>query len=485
MWDFEVAELRTEKEYPGTHAARGTKHVAKKVGGTYMQIKDKNILVIGAAVTGIPVVKELVRLGARVTLNDNKKVDELKNIISELEHLPVRLVAGGHPDELADQCDFIVVSPGVPLELSLVKRAKNLGKEVISEIELSFRLVNTPIAAITGTNGKTTTTALLGEIMKASGRHTYVTGNIGRAMILEVENAKPEDIFVLEVSSFQLESTVEFKPKVSAVLNITPDHLNRHKTMENYIAAKSNVFINQDANDYTILNADDPETAKLSKRAKSRVLFFSRKKELDEGAFIEEDHIVIKLGGKRDKIIHRDKVYIPGNHNLENALAAALMAYCLGVEPAVIAETLQSFRGVEHRIEFVEEIDGVIYYNDSKGTNTDASIKAVEAMSRPTVIIAGGYDKGGEFDDFIRAFDSKIKHMVLIGKTADKLEKTAYEHGFRSTHRVQDLQAAVRKCHELAEPGDAVLLSPACASWDMFSNYEERGRLFKEYVREL
>lgn len=450
-----------------------------------MDIKDKNVLVIGAAVTGVPVVKELVSMGANVTLNDNKKVAELQDIISELEHLPISLVAGGHPEELADKCDFVVVSPGVPLEIPTVQRAKDLGKEVISEIELAFRLSDTPIAAITGTNGKTTTTALLGEIMKASGRNTYITGNIGHAMILEVRNAKSEDIFVLEVSSFQLESIVKFKPKVSAILNITPDHLNRHKTMENYIAAKCNVFINQDGSDYTILNADDPETAKLGPRAKSRVLFFSRKKELPEGAYIEGGNIVIKLDGRKDTIIHKDKVYIPGNHNLENALAAALMAYCLGVEPGVIARTLQTFRGVEHRIEFVEEINGVIYYNDSKGTNTDASIKAVEAMSRPTVIIAGGYDKGGEFDDFIEAFGGKVKHMVLMGETADKLEKTAHEHGFLNTHRVEELKAAVRKCRELAEPGDAVLLSPACASWDMFKNFEERGRLFKEYVQEL
>jgi UDP-N-acetylmuramoylalanine--D-glutamate ligase len=454
-------------------------------GGTYMEIKGKSVLVIGAAVTGVPVVRELVKLGAKVTLNDNKKTDELQNVISELEHLPVKLVAGGHPDELADKCDFVVVSPGVPLELPVIRRAKSLNKEVISEIELAYRLTDTPIAAITGTNGKTTTTALLGEIIKNSGRSTYITGNIGRAMIMEVGNARPEDIFVLEVSSFQLESVVEFKPKVSAVLNITPDHLNRHKTMENYIAAKCNVFKNQDSNDYTILNADNDETVKLSKRAKSKVLFFSRKKQLSEGAYIEDGYIVVKSGMKKDKIIHKDKIYIPGNHNLENALAASLMAYCLGVEPRVIGDTLQSFRGVEHRIEFVEEIKEVVYYNDSKGTNIDASIKAVEAMSRPTVIIAGGYDKGAEFDAFIEAFDGKIKHMVLIGETADKLEKTAHEHGFWNTHRASDLRLAVQKCSELAEAGDAVLLSPACASWGMFSDFEERGRKYKEYVREL
>ncbi len=449
-----------------------------------MQIKGKKVLVIGAAVTGVPVVKQLSRLGADIVLNDFKKVEEIKEVISEIQELPIKLVAGGHPARLAEDCDFVVISPGVPLDIPPVQRAKAMGKEVISEIELSFRLTNTPIAAITGTNGKTTTTSLLGEIMRASGRKTYVAGNIGSAMINEVDKARRPDIFVLEVSSFQLESTIAFKPNISAILNITPDHLDRHKNIENYIDAKCRVFANQDEKDYTILNLDDPETSKLADRPKSKVFFFSRKKEVPQGVYMEKDYIVIKADNK-ETIIHKDKIYIPGNHNLENALAAALMAYCAGVAPSVIADTLESFRGVEHRIEYVEELDGVIYYNDSKGTNTDASIKAVEAMKRPTIIIAGGYDKGSEYDDFIEAFGDVVRHMVLIGKTADKLEETAHRHGFMNTHKARDLREAVMKCHSLAEPGDCVLLSPACASWDMFSNYEERGRLFKEYVREL
>ena len=450
-----------------------------------MQIRGKRVLVIGAAVTGVPVVKLLSSLGAEIILNDFKKADEIVEVISEIEQLPIRLVLGGHPTKLADDCDCVIVSPGVPLDIPLVQRAKALGKEVISEIELAFRLTTTPIVAITGTNGKTTTTALLGEIMKESGRRTFVTGNIGNAMILEVENAGPEDIFVLEVSSFQLESVSAFKPRVSAILNITPDHLDRHKTMNKYIDAKCNVFINQGNMDYTILNRDDPETFKLADKPKSKVLLFSRKKEVEQGAFLENNQIIVRVGNNKETIIHKDRIYIPGSHNLENAMAAALMAYCMGVPSSVIADTLESFKGVEHRIEFVEEIEGVIYYNDSKGTNTDASIKAIQAMKRPTLIIAGGYDKGSEYDDFIGAFGSVIKHMVLIGNTADKLEKTAHRHGFLNTHKVKDLKEAVEKCHSLSKPGDCVLLSPACASWGMFNNYEERGRLFKEYVREL
>lgn len=450
-----------------------------------MEIKNKKVLVIGAAVTGVPVVKQLHNLGAEIILNDSKKVDELKEVIADIEQLPIRLVAGGHPLVLAEECDFVVISPGVPLDIPLVHKAIALGKEVISEIELAYRLTSTPIAAITGTNGKTTTTALLGEIMKAAGKKAFVTGNIGRAMIQEVKNAGSEDVFVLEVSSFQLESAASFKPKVSAILNITPDHLNRHKTMENYIDIKCKVFANQSNSDYTILNWDDHETSKLTDRPQSKVLLFSRKREVAEGAYIENNNVVIRMNGKKEIIIHKDKIFIPGNHNLENAMAAALMAYCMGVKPSVIADTLENFKGVEHRIEFVEEIEGVIYYNDSKGTNIDASIKAIEAMKRPTLIIAGGYDKGSEYDDFIDAFGNVVKQLVLIGNTADKLEETARRHGFVNIHRSKDLREAVKKCHELAEYGDSVLLSPACASYDMFSNYEERGRFFKEYVREL
>ncbi len=450
-----------------------------------MQINGKKVLIIGAAVTGVPVVKVLSRLGADIVLNDFKKAGELEGVIKEIEQLPIRLIAGGHPAWLAEDCDFVVISPGVPPDIPLVQRARALGKEVISEIELAFRLTSTPIAAITGTNGKTTTTALLGEIMKASGRRTFITGNIGNAMINEVENAGPEDIFVLEVSSFQLEATSEFKPLVSAVLNITPDHLNRHGTMENYINTKCKVFINQDKGDYTILNKDDPNTSKLAGIPGSNVLLFSRKEEVDQGAFLENGYLVVRVGGKKETIIHKESIFIPGLHNLENALAASLMAYCLGVPASRIGAAIESFKGVEHRIEYVEEIEGVVYYNDSKGTNIDASIKAIEAMKRPAVIIAGGYDKGSEYDDFVKAFENIVKHVVLMGKTAGKIEATAHKYGFLNTYRVRDMREAVQKCHSLARPGDCVLLSPACASWDMFRNYEERGRLFKDCVREL
>jgi len=450
-----------------------------------MQLFNKRVLVIGAAVTGIPTVEQLFRMGALVTLNDKKSKEEIASMLDESMVKDIRIVGGDHPEVLAEDCDFVVVSPGVPLEIPVIKRAKELGKEVISEVELAYRLTNTPIAAITGTNGKTTTTALLGEIMKESGRKTFVTGNIGRAMIAEVEHAKPEDVFVLEASSFQLESTVNFRPRVSAILNITPDHLDRHKTFRNYVDAKCMVFRNQKPGDFAILNKDDEETYKTADRVLCKPLFFSRKEILEEGAYVENDMLVIKLNGKKETIIHKDEIYIPGTHNLENALAASLMAYCLGVKAEVIKKVLIEFKGVEHRIEYVDEVNGVTYYNDSKGTNTDASIKAVLAMKRPIVLIAGGYDKGSEYDDFIETFHGRVKELVLIGATADKIEKTAREHGFNSIHRAPDFEDAVEQCSKLARHGDCVLLSPACASWGMFKNYEERGRIFKSLVKGL
>jgi len=321
--------------------------------------------------------------------------------------------------------------------------------------------------------------------MKESGRRTFVTGNIGYAMITEVENSKPEDIFVLEASSFQLEATVDFRPKVSAILNITPDHLDRHKTYSNYIDAKCKVFRNQKPGDFAILNKDDEETYKTADRVLCKTLFFSRKEILEEGAFVEDKTLVIKLGNKKEKIIKTEDIYIPGPHNIENALAASLMAYCLGVKIEVIAKVLKEFKGVEHRIEYVDEINGVSYYNDSKGTNIDASKVAVLAMSRPIVLIAGGYDKGSDYEDFIDTFDGRVRELVLIGATADKIEKTARDHGFNNIHRAFDFEDAVAQCSKLAEPGDCVLLSPACASWGMFKNFEERGRIFKSLVKGL
>lgn len=447
-----------------------------------MNIKNKSVLVIGAAVSGIPAVKFLSEKGALVTLNDSKTREALEPVIEQLKDFKYELVYGGHPLELADKCDFAVVSPGVPLDMPLVKELYRLGKPVIGEIELGYLFAKAPIIAITGTNGKTTTTALLGEIMQNSGTKTFITGNIGNALVGEVDKADEGDVFVTEVSSFQLESIDKFKPHVAAILNITPDHLNRHKTMEGYTDAKMRIFENQNEDDFAILNWDCPETKTLKDRVKSRVLFFSRKDILCEGAWVEESAIWVSLGGVPEFIVNLDEIFIPGKHNLENALAAALMAYCFGVSPHIIGKSIHEFKGVEHRIEFVAEINGVTYYNDSKGTNSDASIKAIEAMKRDIILIAGGYDKGMDFSEFAEAFKGKVKKLVLLGETKYKIADAAEKAGFKDYVFVDSFEEAVRISKSTAQPGDCVLLSPACASWGMFTNYEERGQVFKELV---
>lgn len=447
-----------------------------------MKGKKKKVLVLGASITGIPVVEKLYQMGNDIILNDIRKIEDLKENIEPIKDLNINIVAGEHPVSLAKECDYVVMSPGIPLDIPLVREAKLLGKEVISEIELAYRLTNANIAAITGTNGKTTTTTLLGEMLNNGNIKTFVAGNIGSPMISKIDEAKPGDIFVLEVSSFQLQSTVCFKPKISAILNITPDHLNWHKTMENYVNAKCKIFINQTEGDFTILNKDNPVTKELKNMPKSKVLFFSRKEPLEQGAFIEDGYLKVKLDGEPVNIIHKDDIFIPGNHNIENSLAASLMAYCLRVEPSIIRETLTKFKGVEHRTEYVCTIDGVSYYNDSKGTNPESSIKALEAMKKPIILIAGGYDKGSEFDEFVKAFNGKVKALILIGETSEKIKYEAKKHGFVNIKKAKDLEEAVFLAKEISKAGDTVLLSPACASWDMFKNFEERGTAYKSIV---
>ena len=447
-----------------------------------MNLMNQSVLVIGAAVSGIPAVRFLAGKGALVILNDSKSREDLKSVIAELKDVKYELVFGAHPLEVAEKCDFAVVSPGVPLDIPLIRELHRIGKKVIGEIELGYAFAKAPILAITGTNGKTTTTALLGEVMEKGGKKTFVTGNIGNALVGEVDEAVEKDIFVTEVSSFQLESIDKFKPHVGAILNITPDHLNRHKTMEGYTDAKLRVFENQDENDYAILNWDCLETRVLKDRIKSRVLFFSRKELLGEGSWVEEGAIWVGLGGDAEFVTYVDEIFIPGGHNLENALAAALMAYCAGISAEAIGRGIREFRGVEHRIEYVDEIDGVTYYNDSKGTNSDASIKAIEAMKRDVVLIAGGYDKGMEFVEFASAWKGKVKKLILLGETKHKLAEAADQVGFKEYIFVDTFEEAVKAAKTAALPGDCVLLSPACASWGMFTNYEERGRIFKELV---
>lgn len=447
-------------------------------------IKGRRVLVVGLGVSGIPTVNKLVSLGAKVTVNDKKTREELKDILKEFDH-KVEYILGKHPNNL-DSFDIMIVSPGVPMDLKFIQEAKRVGIEVIGELELAYRLCKGNFIAITGTNGKTTTTALVGEIFKNACKETYVVGNIGVAVITKASEASKDAFMITEVSSFQLESIVDFRPKIATVLNITPDHLNRHKTMENYIDAKANVFKNQNENDILVLNVDNEISYDLKEHAKSYIVPFSTNHKLEKGAYVIERNIVVKKENEEYvKICTVDELKIPGKHNLENALAAAAISYFAGIDPKVIGNTLKSFMGVEHRIEFVDEVNGVCFINDSKGTNPDASIKAVEAMKTPIILIAGGLDKGSDFKEFIQSFNHKVKHMVLLGETAKIIKDTAAEDGFYECSIVKDMEEAVKVSAEIANKGDTVLLSPACASWDMYSSFEVRGRHFKECVKTL
>lgn len=447
--------------------------------------RDRDVLVVGMARTGIAVAKLLWKLGANVYINDMKAADQLGEEIGELEKRGIKLFLGSSPDELLEKVDMIVVSPGVPFDLPFITRAIDMGIEVVGEIELAYRMCKAPIIAITGTNGKTTTTMLVGEIVKAAGHRVHVVGNIGVPLIDRVMDIDSGDIVVLEVSSYQLESIDRFKPHIAAILNITEDHLDRHKTMENYIRIKGRIFENQDRDDYMVLNADDSRLETFSHNANDNLVMFSRKGRVPRGAWVENGDIVIDIGKGKQRICSSQDLFILGKHNLENALAAAAIAGLMEVDADIISTVLKDFRGVEHRIEYVDTIDGVEFYNDSKGTNPDAAIKAIEAMKGPTIIIAGGMDEGASFDHFIDAFGDRVVHMVVLGETADELMRAAEEKGFLNVHRVDSIEEAVSKAFSLAHRGENILLSPACASWDMFTSYEERGEVFKEAVESL
>ncbi|MDF2546894.1 MAG: UDP-N-acetylmuramoylalanine--D-glutamate ligase [Anaerosolibacter sp.] len=450
-----------------------------------MILKDKRVLVVGLATSGIPTVNTLIRQGAKVTVNDVKNEEQLREIISALSMYDVRYILGGHPEDVT-QYDILVLSPGVPTDLPFIHKAKENGILIVGELELAYRLCKGKFIAITGTNGKTTTTALTGEIFHNAEKETYVVGNIGVAAISKALEASKEAVMVTEVSSFQLESIIDFKPHIAAILNITPDHLNRHKTMENYIAAKANIFKNQEACDFVVLNADNEETYALASKTTSQVIPFSRKSSFDQGVFVVNGDIVVKEKGKEPMVVCSTKeLNIPGNHNLENALAATALAYWGGIDIQSIANTLKSFKGVEHRTEIIAEIQGVCFINDSKGTNPDASIAAIKGMETPIILIAGGMDKGSEFDELIEAFEGKVKHMILLGETANKIKETAEQLGFVSCTMVGSMEEAVKQAYKQSIKGDTVLLSPACASWDMYESYEHRGRHFKDCVESL
>ncbi len=449
-------------------------------------MKDKKVLVFGAGKSGISAVRLLQKQSADVILYDSN-TNLTKNDFQDKFEIDQNftLVTGDLEQKVIDAVDLLVISPGVALDHPDVLRITAKGIPVWGEIELAYRFAKGKIIGITGTNGKTTTTTLVGEIMNTHFDEVYVVGNIGNPYTEVAMETTDKAVSVIELSSFQLETIEEFKPDVSAILNITPDHLNRHHTMENYIAAKVNVAKNQTMQEVCILNYEDDILRETGKRLGTRVLYYSSKVKLEDGLYLEGDDIWYSVAGKRQLVCNINELKILGKHNYENVMAAVGMAVSMGVPMDKIHTALIHFRAVEHRIEYVETINGVTYYNDSKGTNPDASIKAVQAMRTPTIVIGGGYDKKVPFDEWIESFDGKVRYLILLGQTREQIAETAKQHGFRDIIMVEDLKEAVKVAAEKAEPGDAVLLSPACASWGMFDNYEQRGRLFKEYVREL
>ena len=451
-----------------------------------MNLKSKKILLIGLAKTGVSTIKYLDKLGAKIILNDIKDKNELKNILNEISDLKnVEYILGYHPENI-DDIDMVIVSPGVPLDLPFILKIKEKNIELIGEVELAYRLSNNPIfIGITGTNGKTTTTSLVGEIFKTAKFDTYTVGNIGNPVIDTVDITDENSVLVTELSSFQLESIDKFKPKVSAILNFTEDHMNRHHTMENYISAKSNIFKNQDEKDFCILNYDDEMVRELEDKIKAKVIFFSRKKELKEGIYLDkDDNIVINID-KKITLLNKKELSLPGNHNLENAMAAIAISYVLNVDLEVIKNILKSFASVSHRQEFVRDINNITFINDSKGTNPDSTIKAIESYNRPIVLIAGGKDKGSKFDELLDIAKNKVRALVLMGETSHIIEKCAREKGFKHIYIVNDMKEAVKTSYDIAIKNDIVLLSPACASWDMYKSFEVRGDDFKNNVNNL
>lgn len=451
-----------------------------------MNLKNKKVLLVGLAKTGVSTIKHLNRLGAKVVVNDIKDKDKLKDILDELSDLNnVEYILGYHPENV-DDVDITVVSPGVPLDLPFILKLKSKNIEIIGEVELAYRLSQNPIfIGITGTNGKTTTTSLVGEIFKKANRDTYIVGNIGNPVIDTVGIANENSVLVTELSSFQLESIDKFKPHVSAILNFTEDHLNRHHTMKVYIEAKARIFENQDSKDFCILNYDDEDVRSLSDSVKAKKIFFSRKKSLEYGIYLDEKKNIIINIGEKITLLSKDELSLPGDHNLENCMAAAAIAYVSNIDIDVIRKVLKTFAGVEHRQEFVRNLNGIMFVNDSKATNPDSSIKAVQSYNRPIVLIAGGMDKQSSFDEFLDIAKENVYALVLLGETAQKIKECAQNKGFDNITIVKDMKEAVNASYQIAKDGDVVLLSPACASWDMYKSFEVRGIDFKDNVNNL
>ncbi|MDO5293368.1 MAG: UDP-N-acetylmuramoyl-L-alanine--D-glutamate ligase [bacterium] len=451
-----------------------------------MELKNKKVLVVGSGISGIAATKILGKNNARVTLLDGNKKLNKETILNQIpEDIKADVIIGELTKDEMEAFDAVVLSPGVPTDLPFVNELRDMGKPILGEIELAYLFEKGSVVAITGTNGKTTTTALTGQILKAYNEKTFVVGNIGLPYTSMVPETSEDSFTVAEVSSFQLETVDTFRPKVSAILNLSPDHLNRHHTMEAYVQAKLNVTKNQTEEDTCVLNYEDETLREFGKTLNCKVVFFSSERVLENGMYYKDEVIYHAVNGVSEAICNVNDLKILGKHNFENVMAAVAMAMAMGVDQDTIYQSITSFIAVEHRIEYVDEIDGVRYYNDSKGTNPDAAIKGIQAMNRKTVLIGGGYNKDSTYDEWIQAFDGKVTYLILLGQTKELIAECAKKNGFTDIIFVDSLKEAVEKAASLAKPGESVLLSPACASWGMFKNYEERGEQFKEFVMEM
>lgn len=453
-----------------------------------MDLQGKKVLVVGTGISGIAAAELLAANGIAFEIYDgNEKLTEVDVRAKSKAFGECAVILGTLSEEAYDRYSYVILSPGVPTDLPMVDGLRAHGAKIWGEIELAYAFSKGDVLAITGTNGKTTTTALTGEILKNYAEDVRVVGNIGIPYTSMAGTMTDETVTVAEISSFQLETVEHFAPKVSAILNITPDHLNRHHTMENYIAAKERITEGQGADQVCVLNYEDAVLRAFGEQLKKKmkVLYFSSARVLEDGLYLQGEEIYVSQEGKAQLVCNVNELNLLGKHNYENVMAATGIALSYGVPLPKIKEVLVRFTAVEHRIEYVTEVDGVKYYNDSKGTNPDAAIQGIRAMNRPTCLIGGGYDKQSEYDEWIGAFDGKVKKLVLIGATAQKIADTCDRMGFHDYVFADSLQEAVDICYETAVSGDAVLLSPACASWGMFDNYEQRGRMFKDMVRNL
>ncbi|HEY4053305.1 MAG TPA: UDP-N-acetylmuramoyl-L-alanine--D-glutamate ligase [Terriglobales bacterium] len=448
-----------------------------------MDLKEKRVLVVGLGRSGVASAVFLKSRGARVTVSDARSEDQLREEIPALLDQGIAVETGGHGERTFHNQDLIVVSPGVPIDSPPLAQARAMGASVIGEIELASQFVRGRIVAITGSNGKTTTTTLIGEILAKSGLKTLVGGNIGTPAISLVIEAASETAIVLEVSSFQLETIRTFRPKIAVVLNITPDHLDRHRTFAAYVDAKARIFENQTSDDFAVLNADNPACVELAARTRAQVFWFSRKGEVEQGAFVRKTQIAFRRGHSDIEVIPVAEVPLKGGHNIENVLASICAAVLMGCDAARIRPAVREFKAVEHRLEYVATVQGVEYYNDSKATNVDATVKALESFPANVHVILGGKDKGSDYTLLNDLLRERVKCVYTIGAAAEKIRSQI--DGAAAVVSSGTIESAVRQATAAARPGDIVLLAPACASFDQFQNYEHRGRVFKELVRAL